>query len=275
MSYRVISVFLNQGNDIGRVSNFAAGLATCFGARLNVEFLEYFPRAGLDPYGQAAQLMAQIEENNREIREREQAEFARLAESNGLRFSWHTSRSYDWMDAIPSTRASDLVVVGQPNPADPQAAIGTGMAGHILLQSGRPVIFLPYAMPAPERYGNVVIAWDGSRSAARAVSDAMPLLYGANKVWVLTANKEKEARRTMPDIDLGIYLAEHELNVEIVENNIAGIDAGNWLLSSATDLNADLLVMGAYGHSRFGELVLGGVTRTVLKSMTLPTIMSH
>ncbi|MBV8634566.1 MAG: universal stress protein [Burkholderiaceae bacterium] len=275
MSYRVINVFLSQGKDIERVSEFAVGLAGSFSARLCVQFMEYVPATAQDPYGQAAQMMALVAESNRTIRERAKNAFASLADRNGVHFDWRVVASSAWQETVPAARTSDLVVMGQPNPDDKQAALGMGMAGHVLLQSGRPVIFLPYAMPAPTSYGQAVIAWDGSRPAARAISDALPLLHSAEKVTILSATKEKEAFRRFPDADLGIYLAEHELNVEIVENSNTGIDAGNWILSSAADLGADLLVMGAYGHSRFGEMILGGATRTVLQSMTLPTIMSH
>jgi nucleotide-binding universal stress UspA family protein len=228
-----------------------------------------------DPYGQVAQLVAQFEESNREIRTLQHAAFAGLASRNGLRFDWRSIYSCNWPDMIALTRTSDIVVMGQPNPDDSQSVLGMAMAGQVLLQSGRPVIFLPHAMPAPKRYGTIAIAWDGSRQAARAISDAMPFMYGADEIWVLTAAKEQDAARRLPDVDLGTYLAEHELNVKIIENSNIGIDAGNWILSSVADIGADLLVMGAYGHNRFGEMMLGGVTRTILQSMTLPTIMSH
>jgi len=275
MNYRVINVFLSQGKDIERVSEFAAELAVNFGARLCAQLMEYLPSMAQDPYGQVAELMAQVEESNREFRERQREAFSGLAKRNGLRFDWRTTHNEDWLDAIPMTHTSDLVVMGQPNPEDNLSIIGMSMAGHVLLQSARPVIFLPYAMPLPKSYANIVVAWDGSRPAARAISDAMPFLKGAKKIWALSASKEKDSGRQLPDVDLGTYLAEHDLNVEIVENRAIGIDAGNWILSSVADLGADLLVMGAYGHSRFGEMIPGGVTRTVLKSMTLPTIMSH
>ncbi|HEX7641609.1 MAG TPA: universal stress protein [Burkholderiaceae bacterium] len=275
MSYRVIDVFLSHGKDIGRVSGFAADLASGFGAHLCAQYVEYYPSMVYDGYGQAAELMAQFEESSRIAREKEKAAFASLAERNGLRFEWRVTRSSDLSDAIPIARTSDLVVMGQPNPDDGQSAIGIGLASYILLQSARPVLFLPYAMKPPQKFGTVAIAWDGSRQAARAIADAMPFLRGANEVWVMSVTKEKELERRLPDLDLGAYLAEHDVNVKLVENSKTGIDVGNWLLSTTADMNADLLVMGAYGHSRFGELVLGGATRTLLKAMTLPTIMSH
>lgn len=275
MSYRVISVYLSQGKDIERVSNFAAWLAGRCGARLCAQFMDYYPSMVYDGYGQVAELLAQCEEDNRKARSQEKAAFTRIAQANDLRFDWRETHSSNWLDTIPAVRNSDLIVMGQPNPEDNQTVLGMAMAGHVLLQAARPVLFLPHAMPVPKSFGTIAIAWDGSRQAARAVADAMPFLYGANEVWVLSVAKEKDARQRLPDVDLGTYLAEHDVNVKIVENSIPGTDPGYWLLSTTADMNADLLVMGAYGHSRFGELMLGGATRTILQSMTLPTLMSH
>jgi nucleotide-binding universal stress UspA family protein len=275
MSYRVINVLLSNGKDFRRVSEFAAHLAGCFGARLCGQYMDYYPSMANIPFGQVAELMAQFEGSRRQAGETDKDAFTKLAAHHGLRFEWRTTHDSNWPDAIPPARTSDLIVMGQPNPDDMQSVLGTGMAGNILMQSGRPVLFLPYAMTPPERFGTVAIAWDGSRQAARAISDAMPFLYGAKEVWVLTVTKESAAQKRLPDVDLGTYLAEHDLDVKIVENSNTGIDPGNWLLSTTADMGADLLVMGAYGHSRVGELILGGVTRTILKTMTLPTIMSH
>jgi len=275
MSYRVIDVFLSQGKAIERVSRFAADLAVRYNARLCAQYMDYLPNYGADPTGQIAALLPEVEEANRAIEAREKEAFHALAQRNGLRTEWRSAHSSNWRDTIALTHASDLIVMGQPDPDDALTVLGMEMASHILLQSGRPVLFLPYAMTAQWRFATVVVAWDGSRHAARAVADAMPFLAQAGEVVVLSASKEKESMKRLPDIDLGTYLADHDLKVKIIENSNPDIDAGNWLLSMAADLNADLLVMGGFGHNRFGEMLLGGATRTILKSMTLPVLMSH
>src|SRR5262249_21576660 len=125
--------------------------------------------------------------------------------------------------------------------------------------------------------GRVLIGWDASREAARAVKDAMPLLAAAEAVKVLSIDAEQSPQRhgEMPGADIALYLARHAVKTQVERTVSAGIDIGNTLLSRTVDLEADLLVMGAYGHSRVRELMLGGATRTVLQSMTAPVLMSH
>ena len=123
---------------------------------------------------------------------------------------------------------------------------------------------------------NVLISWDASRGATRAITDAIPLLQNADVVQVVVFNPEARlaAHGEEPGADLALYLARHGVNVEIHQKN-AGKDVGNALLSLATELSSDLIVMGGYGHSRFRQMLLGGVTRSVLVGMTIPVMMSH
>jgi len=123
----------------------------------------------------------------------------------------------------------------------------------------------------------VLVGWDASREAARAVRDAMPLLARAEAVTVLTIDAEQSpfGHGEIPGADIALYLARHGVKAEVARTVSAGIGIGNTLLSRAADYEANLLVMGAYGHSRVRELLLGGTTRTVLTSMILPVLMSH
>jgi nucleotide-binding universal stress UspA family protein len=121
------------------------------------------------------------------------------------------------------------------------------------------------------------VAWDASREATRAVNDAIPLLASATTVTVLSVDPAigRTEHGDVPGADIALHLARHGVNVRVEQTVSGGIGIGDLLLSRASDLGADLLVMGAYGHSRLRELVLGGATRTMLKSMTLPVFMSH
>jgi nucleotide-binding universal stress UspA family protein len=123
----------------------------------------------------------------------------------------------------------------------------------------------------------VLVGWDSSREATRAINDAMPLLQAAQAVTVLAIDPTDgpAGHGEMPGADIALHLARHGVKATIESTVSAGIGIGNVLLSRASDLGADLLVMGAYGHSRVRELVLGGSTRTVIESMTLPVLMSH
>jgi nucleotide-binding universal stress UspA family protein len=139
------------------------------------------------------------------------------------------------------------------------------------------VLVLPYIGPAASFGERAFVAWDASREAARAVNDALPLLRRAKQVGVLTVNPRPWpfGHGEEPGGDIGLHLARHGVKVEVQRIEAPDIDPGNAILSHLADRSADLLVMGAYGHSRLREFVLGGVTRTILGEMTVPVLMSH
>jgi nucleotide-binding universal stress UspA family protein len=120
-----------------------------------------------------------------------------------------------------------------------------------------------------------MVCWDGSRAATRAIADAMPLLKRAKRIEVLIVANERGKHDEIEGVDMGAHLARHGLNVEIKREQIGDIDVADVILSHAADTEASFIVMGGYGHSRLREFVLGGVTRTILQSMTVPVLMSH
>ncbi len=144
-----------------------------------------------------------------------------------------------------------------------------------LFDSGRPVVVVPYIQRAALTLKRVMVCWDGSRNAARAVSDAMPFLEKAETVEVVTIVGEKGKSDELPGADIAQHLARHGLKVELRRESPGTIDVANELLSLAADLSTDFLIMGGYGHSRLREFILGGATRGMLASMTVPTLMSH
>jgi len=170
-------------------------------------------------------------------------------------------------------RYADLVVAAQPG----NGGAGASFVEALVLTAGRPLLLIPNAMAATSLGTRVMVAWNASREATRAVTDALPLLAGAGKVHVVTVNAapEEGGHGEVPGTDIALYLSRHGVEAEVDETYAAGVDIGEWLLSRAADLDVDLLVMGAYGHSRLRELVLGGATRTLLESMTVPVLMSH
>jgi nucleotide-binding universal stress UspA family protein len=168
-------------------------------------------------------------------------------------------------------QAVDLVILGQRTP-DHAAVLFA--PEDVVLACGRPVLVVPYAGHR-DRIGEVaVVAWNGSREATRAAQDALPLLAASASVTVLLVNPDEEAEIDAAD-QLVAHLARHGLNASkhVVRRDILAVS--DTILAQAAALGADLLVMGAYGHSRLREMILGGVTRDVLRHMSVPVLMAH
>lgn len=178
---------------------------------------------------------------------------------------------------VLQARYADLTVVGQFDAEATIPGVMSNLPESVVLGSGRPVLIVPHSGQPAYPLQRVLVAWDGSLSASRAITLALPLLLRANTVTVLvmqTADKKADIHGEQPGADLALFLARHQIKVDLVERHIQG-DRGEALLSIAADLATDLIVMGGYGHTRFRELVLGGVTRTLLQSMTVPVLMAH
>jgi nucleotide-binding universal stress UspA family protein len=170
-------------------------------------------------------------------------------------------------------RRFDLSIVGQ---AEPEASAAEEMiAEAALFESGRPVIIVPYIQKAPLKLDRVMLCWDGSRAATRAIADAMPLLERAGRVEIVIVANERGKQDEIEGADMGAHLARHGLNVEVKRTVLGDIDVADVILSHAADAGSDFIVMGGYGHSRLREFVLGGVTRSIFRSMTAPVLMSH
>jgi nucleotide-binding universal stress UspA family protein len=170
-------------------------------------------------------------------------------------------------------RASDLVVVQQPEPDG--SASAQDMVETALFASGRPTLIVPYIQKDGFSVDQVLCCWDGSRAAARAVGDSLPLLKKAKRVKVLTVVTGKFDEKDVTGADLATHLARHNINIELVRIPAADLDVANAILSHAADTDASMIVMGGFGHSRLREFVLGGATRGLLETMTVPTLMSH
>jgi len=170
-------------------------------------------------------------------------------------------------------RRFDLSVIaqGEPEKLAPEDVIVEGA----LFGSGRPVIVVPYIHKGGVKLDRVIVGWDGSRNAARAIADAMPLLAKAKATEVVIVTSERPKSDEIAGADIGQHLARHGLHVEVKRIVATETDVADTLLSHAADTGADLMAMGGYGHSRLREFVLGGATRGILSSMTLPVLMSH
>jgi len=170
---------------------------------------------------------------------------------------------------------ADLVVLGQRDGSDPQSGwVPADFAQYVIAASGKPAIVVPHSTPLPAAFDTVLIAWKETREAARAVAAAMPFLQRARRVVAASwGEDEPDAQPAL--IRLGQYLRRHGVEVESHYEGPQDRDTGEMLLSRAADIGADLLVMGCYGHGRAREWALGGVSRTILRSMTLPVLLAH
>ena len=177
---------------------------------------------------------------------------------------------------VRHAHCSDLTVLTQADPNAPGHRFAQALVEQVVLYSARPTLVLPYAGRVATLGSNVLVAWDDSREAARALSDALPLLRLAKRVQVLSWSEGGTDDKTLrPRLDaLNQWLKWHGISADLsVETTDIGIDDA--MLSRAADLSTDLIVMGAYGHARWTERVLGGATRGLLATMTVPVLMAH
>lgn len=173
-------------------------------------------------------------------------------------------------------RYADLVIVSQFDPGTTTPGQLADFPETVILDSPCPVLVIPYAGAANGLFRSPMLAWDGSLHASRAIRGALPLLALAGRAEILICNPDDvpNGHGEEPGADLALWLARHGIAANVSERHVAG-SVGEALLSIVSDLNADLLVMGAYGHSRFREAMLGGTSRTILQSMTVPVLMAH
>ncbi len=204
-----------------------------------------------------------------------ESEFNKQASAAGIRNVESRAAIDDPVEAMTlHARYADLVVIGQAEASD-GSNTPADFPERLVLAAGRPVLIIPSAGKFPAIGKRILVAWNHSREATRAVTDAIPLLQRAEKVHVMAVNPQAGKHGNVPGADIGLYLARHGVRVDVKVDQGAEIDVGNELLSRAADLDVDLIVMGGYGHSRLKEWVLGGATRTILESMTAPVLMSH
>jgi nucleotide-binding universal stress UspA family protein len=271
----VVNLSVDPGRDVA--GNYAVSVADVFGAHLAGVAFSYEPI--IPPTIMGGVPVSFIEE------QRAQADkaagnaigkFDEAARRAGI--SWE-SRSLsaslagaaDMFGRI--ARRFDLSIVGQaePDKVAPEELIAEGA----LFSSGRPVLVVPYIQKGGLKLGRVMVAWDGSRAAARAVADAMPLLGKAAAIDVVIVAEDRGSSDELPGADIAQHLARHRLKVDLRRIVAGDNDVASTLLSEAADASTDLIVLGAYGHSRLREFILGGVTRGILAAMTVPALMSH
>jgi nucleotide-binding universal stress UspA family protein len=193
----------------------------------------------------------------------------------GYSSEWRVADGYIGPAVIEQARYADLVVVGQADPDAGPSAPPPDFAEEVVMAGERPVLIVPFIGVARPPGKTVLLCWNDRREAARAATAALPLLKAAERTIVLIIDPPQAEEPQEPGADVGQWLARHGVKVTVQRDTAADTDVGGVILSRAADHDVDLIVMGIYGHSRLRERVLGGVSRTLLGSMTVPLLVAH
>ncbi|PWF43990.1 universal stress protein [Massilia glaciei] len=281
MSYKTILVHVDDSPQAAERVGVAAGLAQAHGAHLiglaltDASPLIYYVGGGFDISDPS--LASQLEAS-RQAAEKALQQFESLARGIGVAsFERRLEDGEAWPGFTLQARYCDLVVICQSSNQADAPRYAADFSEHVVLNWCRPTLIIPAAGHVGHPGQRVLIAWNAGMAAARAVAGALPLLRRARQVDVAVFNPEREpydAHGAEPGADVALYLARHGVRVGVKPQTI-DTSVGDALLSAAADWSSDLVVMGAYGHSRFRELILGGTTRTVLQSMAVPVLMMH
>jgi nucleotide-binding universal stress UspA family protein len=257
-----------------RAGTYAISLASMFDAHLTVSSLVLDLTSPNAREVLSYDMFVSDIENRKSAMRRELECFAQKARRNDVHTEIEVvtaSLGTAWQALARFARLFDLTIVEQSNPTEKRDRDLELEA--VLFGSGRPIIVVPYIDRAPLQLNVVLVAWDGSPVAARAVGDAMPLLTRARQVQVITVVDRPNEDIEIGEVEIARHLARHAVNAEL--KVLPATDVANTLLSYAAACSAELLVMGGYGHSRYREMFFGGTTKAILNTMTLPVFMSH
>jgi nucleotide-binding universal stress UspA family protein len=279
MTYKTILVVMQGRKDAERVLEYALPLASHFGSHLigvHAEpiALPYATAIGFPDAGFMDASLALSRERAAEI----EALFRSRASLPEVTTEWRSMESLSGdsaASALSIGRAADLVIAAQTDPDDRSDTIAN--IDQLLFDTGRPALFVPYAGPVKPTFRKVLVAWSGTRESSRAAFDALPFIRAAQETEILTVDAP-DMGGNQPEIagaEIAAALARHGARVTVSSQRSGGIDVTSVIENRAAESGADLLVMGAYGHSRLREFLFGGVTRDVLRSMPLATFMSR
>ena len=277
MSYKTILVHLHDSRRAEAMLEPATQLAIRYNAHLlGLHVYAALPAPPL-PLGYASSVLSSVAAQERKWGEDIASTFTRMTANKPFVSEWQLLKvsHVDLASVVMEHgRAADLIIAGQTDP-DWDLSPLLDFPERLALESGRPVLIVPYVGRYPRVARNVVIAWKAGRESARAMFDALPLLQDAENVHILEIKGRGDERGLAPDTSIAAALARHGIKPSIRTSIAPDISVGDEILSRLSDLDADLLVMGAYGHSRMRELVFGGVTRHIARHMTVPTLLSH
>jgi len=268
----LVHIDVDDGNK-NRVQS-AAELARAYDAHLTGLYI--IPNLVIPLYAEVhipADVLESQEQAAEERAQQAETEFNSITAQVGCNAEWHCVRGYAERQLLTHARHTDLVVMGQAEQSGIMS-VQSDLDDQIVLGAGRPVLMIPYIGTKSALGQNVMVAWNGTREAVRAVNDALPILQQADRVDVVAVNPQA-GEGDIPTADICLHLARHGVKAQASQTVAKDLEVGDVLLSRAADMGIDLIVMGAYGHSRLRETVLGGATRHILAHMTVPILLSH
>jgi nucleotide-binding universal stress UspA family protein len=275
MPYKEVLVFADGSRASAKALDVAASLADAHDAHLVALHVTAPPFVPVDIGGGVpADLVRWQERFANEQAEKAHKDVEAAQRRSGCTFEWRVVTGDVTPTALLHCRYADIAVVGQTGAEGDDTGASEDMPETIALGSGRPVLIVPRAGDFQTIGERVLVAWSATRESTRALHDAMPILELAKSVTVMEVNPRRDPRH-IAGADIAAHLARHGVKVEVSSITAGDIEVGDAILSRAADLGSDLLVMGAYGHSRLREFTFGGVTRHILQHMTLPVLMSH
>lgn len=278
MTYKTIVAVLDSPAHAAQITDFALAVAESYDAHVlgvHAETLAAVPLIAPMEIPDPAAIEALQAASRRETAEVERIFRERIARS-GRSADWRSfvsAAGYAASSVMEAIRAADLVVASQGNPANDNRS----ELENLLFDSGRPVLLVPFIMKEPKAIRRVMIAWNGSREAARATFDAMPFLKNADSVEIFSVDPPERPNEVphMAGVELAQALARHDVKVTLTAQEGGVVSAATAIENRLADNSVDLLVMGAYGTSRWWEMLFGGVTRSLLESMTALSLMSR
>jgi nucleotide-binding universal stress UspA family protein len=276
MPYKTILVHCDAGKTTpGRIA-MAAGLAERFDAHLIGLHVRH--RFDAPMYTDATMALDALYRTYEQTVKREEsvalAAFQGALAGRQRASEWRIADGYAEDALADAARYADLLVVGQREPEAVPGAPPADLPEKLALHSERPILVVPHIGAAASPGRTVMVCWNGRREASRAATGALPLLASAERVIVLAIDAEKSEQPDAAE-QASAWLARHGVKAVVQRDSAGDSDVGNVILSRAADFDVDLIVMGLYGHSRMREFVLGGASRTLLASMTVPVLLAH
>ena len=280
MAYKTILVSLNELSRLPQLLGAAATAARSFGAHISglyvIPAVQLYPSMGFEAVPQVFDgNQTYFKDNEANVR----TAFEDTMKKEGLKFDLHVVQGATPSiadEVVNKGRSADLLIISATNP-DETTGVESDFVEQTLMAAGRPIMVLPFKGDVKLNFNDIVLGWNGEREAARAAFDALPILKAAKKVRIVRTDPQKDPslKGSIAGADLAETLARHGVKAEATSLPTSGDGAGQALLRCADDNGSDLIVMGAYGHSRLREYIFGGATQHVLAHLNRPVLLSH